>query len=265
MSNHSIYHSLSLLLLISLSCQSSSDLTRPQEVAQPNQVKVNTPAKAENPCLEFDKVNTLVRDGLIDRKEAQNKIRELIPKIRDYFQARGGHNTTPENWIFPVKGYGPKAIGGSNGNGYLPKGYDYFDGNKHGGHPAHDIFINDRNQDELDDTNGKLVEILSMTSGVVVARANEWQPGSELRGGKYIYIYNPATNGLFYYAHNREIFPELGAIVKPGDVIATMGRSGKNAAATRSPTHLHITYLIIEDGYPKPKDLYQALLSAVRK
>jgi hypothetical protein len=43
-------------------------------------------------------------------------------------------------------------------------------------------------------------------------------------------------------------------------VIATVGRSGRNASARRSPTHLHVMFLAIEDGYPKPRDIYQDLL-----
>ena len=72
-----------------------------------------------------------------------------------------------------------------NVSGYQPKGYDYFDGNKHGGHPAHDIFIHDRNQDNIDDNTGRPVDILSVSNGVVIACEQDWNTDSDLRGGKY--------------------------------------------------------------------------------
>jgi peptidoglycan LD-endopeptidase LytH len=249
-------------LLIYFSCSQEQSTSKPPVKDSPTQA----PSKVgqENPCIEFDKLNTLVRDGLIEREKARNQIRELLPRLREYFYEKGGVDSNPKSWVFPLQGYGPNAIGGTNGSGYIAGGYNYFDGNRHTGHPAHDIFIRDKDQDEMDDTTRKPVNVLSMSSGVVVASASEWKAGSDLRGGKYIFIYDPASNGLFYYAHNREIFVEPGKIVKPGDVVATVGRSGKNAYPPRSPSHLHIMYLSIEDGYPKPKDLYQALLSANR-
>jgi len=215
-----------------------------------------------NPCPEFNSINTKVRDGLISREEAQSKIRELIPSIRQYYYSSGGTNSGYEDWVFPLEGYSASAIGGINGNGYKPRGYDYFDGNRHGGHPAQDIFIHDRDQDEFDDYTGEPVNVLSVTNGIVVAAEPDWEPGSDLRGGKYIYIYDPATEGLFYYAHNRQIFVKPGDIVKAGSVIAECGRTGLNAYKKRSPTHLHLMYLHIEDGYPNPENIYKYLISA---
>jgi murein DD-endopeptidase MepM/ murein hydrolase activator NlpD len=216
----------------------------------------------ENPGVQFDKLNTLIRDGAIDREVARIRIIELLPKLREYFQAKGGITSSPNDWVFPLAGYNHKAIGGINGNGYVAKGYSYFDGNKHGGHPAHDIFISDKNQDEMDDTTGRPVDVLAMRSGVVVAAAKDWSPGSALRGGRYVYVFDPADASLIYYAHNREIFVKPGDIVTAGTLLATVGRSGKSAAEARAPTHLHVMRLIVEDGRPKPEDLYQILLRA---
>jgi murein DD-endopeptidase MepM/ murein hydrolase activator NlpD len=98
-----------------------------------------------------------------------------------------------------------------------------------------------------------------MTGGVVVALENEWQADSRLRGGKYLWIYDPANNLLVYYAHNEELFVALGTIVKPGDVLATVGRSGFNAAKRRSPTHLHFSVLRIGNGQPVPVQAYSEL------
>jgi murein DD-endopeptidase MepM/ murein hydrolase activator NlpD len=256
---------LAALLLVALNCHNAG-LPKNAATREPAAMAPTTAAKADadNPCSEFDRLNTLVRDGQVDRHTAREKIRALLPLLRAYFYAKGGADAKPQAWVFPLADYGPTAIGGTSGSGYIATGYDYFDGNLHRGHPAHDIFIHDKNQDQMDDATGKPVNVLSMSSGVVIACAKEWQPGSELRGGKYIFIYDPANNRFFYYAHNGEIFVEPGAVVKPGAVIATVGRSGKSAYAQRSPTHLHLMALMLEDGYPKPENLYTALLAARR-
>lgn len=222
-------------------------------------------SQLENPCDEFNDLNTKVRDGLISRDDAQNQIRELIPKIKEYFSKNGGTEISDKEWIFPLEGYTSASIGGVNGNGYQAKGYDYFDGNKHGGHPAQDIFIIDKNQDNLDDYTKEPVNILSVSNGVVIACESQWETTSDLRGGKYIYIYDPAYAGIFYYAHNSEIFVKPGDVVKAGDVIAHCGRTGLNAYKKRSPTHLHLMFLQVEDGYPKPKNIYNELLNAKTK
>jgi peptidoglycan LD-endopeptidase LytH len=217
------------------------------------------------PCEDFNTLNSQVRDGLISREDARNKIRELLLEIKEYYYQNGGKDISDKEWVFPLKGYTSASIGGVNGSGYQPKSYDYFDGNRHGGHPAYDIFIYDKNQDDLDDYTGQPVSILSVSNGVVIACEPGWDAGSDLRGGKYIYIYDPAYDGIFYYAHNSKIFVKAGDIVKAGDVIAECGRTGLNAYKKRSPTHLHLMYLQVEDGYPKPKNIYEELLNAKTK
>jgi peptidoglycan LD-endopeptidase LytH len=218
------------------------------------------PRSASNPCLDFDRLYASIRDGKIDRQAARDEIRALLPRIRDDFYARGGRDAAPDAWRFPLEGYAANAIGGKNGSGYIAAGYDYFEGYRSHGHPGHDLFIHDTDRDELDDATGKPVNVLSIGSGIVVAHASEWDRGSVLRGGRYIYVYDPHRNGMFYYAHNRSVLVTPGDVVTPGQVIATVGRSGRNASAPRSPTHLHVMFLAIEDGYPKPRDIYQDLL-----
>jgi murein DD-endopeptidase MepM/ murein hydrolase activator NlpD len=215
-----------------------------------------------NVCVEFDELNTKIRDGEISKKDAIEQIKILIPKIKKYFFDNGGKEYTYKEWVFPLKGYGPSAIGGNNGSGYNASGYDYFDGNKHGGHPAHDIFINDRNQDGIDDYTGEPVDVLSMSSGVVVALEKEWSSNSDLKGGKYIWIYDTYSESLFYYAHNRKVVVNVGDIVKPGDKIAEVGRTGLNAYKKRSPTHLHFSLMPVKDGVVKPENPYEDLINA---
>jgi murein DD-endopeptidase MepM/ murein hydrolase activator NlpD len=213
-----------------------------------------------DPCVEFDRLYAQIRDGHVARAAALPQIRILLPRIRAYFDTHGGRAAPRDTWRFPLEGYGAGDIGGTRGSGYVADGYDYFDGYNSHGHPGHDIFIHDRNQDELDDGTGKPVNVLSISSGVVVAEATDWAPDSVLRGGRYVYIYDPLANGMFYYAHNRSVLVKPGDIVRPGQIIATAGRSGRNAAAPRSPTHLHVMFLAMEDGYPRPRDIYPDLL-----
>jgi peptidoglycan LD-endopeptidase LytH len=214
-----------------------------------------------NPCVEFDRLYAQIRDRKIPHESARAQVRELVPRIQAYFQARRTTPTAPENWRFPLEGYGAESIGGKDGSGYVATGYDYFDGYKSHGHPGHDLFIHDRNRDELDDQTGKPVAVLSISTGVVVAIAADWPPDSPLRGGRYVYVYDPAAGGMFYYAHNRAVLVSPGEIVTAGQTIAYVGRSGRNASAPRSPTHLHVMFLAIEeDGYPRPRDIYADLL-----
>jgi len=142
-----------------------------------------------DPCLEFDALYAQIRDRTIARDAARRRVTALIPEIRGEFYARGGADSPPESWRFPLQGYGAEAIGGKNGSGYMPAGYDWFDGYKSRGHPGHDLFIHDSNRDELDDLTGRPVTVVSMTAGIVVATALEWKADSVLRGGRYIYIY----------------------------------------------------------------------------
>ena len=211
------------------------------------------------PSAVFHELSTMVRDGRISRSHAGSRMREILPRIAEDYYARGGKDFPRDQWVFPVEGVSPRAIGGRNDEGYKARGYDYFDGNRHGGHPSFDIFIRDRNRDFLDDGTGKPVRVRSMTEGMVVSVEKEWQAGSRLRGGNYIWIYNPSEKALVYYAHNRNVLVRVGDIVAPGDPIATVGRSGQNAWKARSPTHLHLTFLKVEGGYPVPVNIYPIL------
>ena len=214
-------------------------------------------------ATQFDSVNTLVRDNKIDKAQALKKLQIIFPELQSAYNRLKPDTAKKEKWIFPVEGYSSKAIGGKNGEGYIPKGYDYFDGNKHGGHAAQDVFIYDKNQDCKDDRTGKVVNIRSATNGIVVALEKGWDSTSSLRGGKYIYIYEPNDNVLFYYAHNNEVLVDVGQIINAGDTIATVGRTGLNAFKQRSPTHLHFMKLALDkEFYPKPANTYQELLKA---
>ena len=147
--------------------------------------------------------------------------------------------------------------------GIKSQGYDFFDGNRHKGHPGHDIFIRDRDQDGNDDSTGKPVNVISASSGIVVSVNLNWEPSSPIRGGNYIWIYEPSKSRYYYYAHLNEIFVKIGRIVSRGERIGTVGRTGKNAYPKRSPTHLHFTVHPLAEGYPRPVDPYRELVKEV--
>jgi peptidoglycan LD-endopeptidase LytH len=166
-------------------------------------------------------------------------------------------------FVFPLRGYGPAAIGGTHGEGYVGKGFDLFDYKVRGSHPAQDIFINDRDQDHLDDRTNRPVDVLAMRTGLVLAVETDWQPGSAYRGGNWIWVYDPVLHGLWYYAHNHRVLVTPGQWVEGGQKISEMGRTGFNAYLPRSPTHLHLMYLQIQpDGMPLPGNTYAWLVRA---
>ncbi|MFD2519244.1 M23 family metallopeptidase [Emticicia soli] len=174
------------------------------------------------------------------------------------------YDSSEVNIFFPLLGFDYRAVGGRNGSGFRGAGYDLFDQDAKGSHPAHDIFIKDKNQDCKDDRTGDYVSILSVSDGVVIGTETNWQPGSEYRGGNYIWIYDTITGGLWYYAHQKEVYVKTGDIVKAGQKISIIGRTGYNAYMKRSDTHLHLTYLAIDEyGNPLPINTYGWLKNAV--
>lgn len=137
-----------------------------------------------------------------------------------------------------MKGHSHKAIGGVNGSGYKQAGYDYFDGDRHRGHPSQDIFIRDKKQQCVDERTKKPVDILSITGGVVVAVEKDWDSGNTPRGGKYIWIYDPTSHALVYYAHYSIVSVKVGDVIKPGNIIAIVGRTGFIASKRTSPCNI---------------------------
>jgi len=211
-------------------------------------------------CIKINELNTAVLNGTIKRAEAVKQFKTLIQIVR------GNSPMLKEDvWVFPLQGYQTNAIGGTNGNGYNDKGYNYLDGNKHTAHPAHDIFITDKNQDDMDDRTGKPVNVLAVDDGLVIACNNEWAPTSTMRGGKFIWIYHRQLNIISYYAHNRTILVKPGDMVKQGQKIAEVGRTGLNAYKKRSPTHLHFSAFQLTHYLPVPYNPYLQLKQAKKQ
>ncbi|MGZ3832921.1 MAG: M23 family metallopeptidase [Mucilaginibacter sp.] len=212
----------------------------------------------------FNNFNTAVLKGGATLEQAAKQFDTLQNAIRHFAMIRSQIDPEKSGWVFPLDGYNYRAIGGTNGNGYDDRGYRYLDGNRHLAHPAHDIFISDKNQDCLDDRTLQPVNVVAVANGIVIACTNDWEPTSNLRGGKYIWIYHQAGPGepwatLTYYAHNRAIFVKPGQWVKQGQKIAEVGRNGYNAYKKRSPTHLHFSAFHLINGLPVPYNCYLKL------
>lgn len=217
---------------------------------------------AYNPARGWLPLLTLIRKNEIPKEDAIEKMENLIHDINDYLTEKNADIYPKESWIFPVRGYTLSAIGGFNGSGYKPGDFDFFDLST-GGHPAHDIFIQDYDQDKLDDVTNKPVEILSMSGGIVVETRKNWTTNMMyIKGGNIVYVYDDFTDGFFYYAHLNRVFMNVGDLVEPGMVLGTMGRTGQNAYPSRSPTHLHIMYVKSYDGDLRPVNIYDDLLNA---
>lgn len=201
-----------------------------------------------------------VRDKKLQRKQAVDSMNNFMEELNLYIIRNNPKVYKKSEWVFPVKGYNYSAIGGKNGNGYVVGDFDFYDGST-GGHPAQDIFISDKNQDCVDDVTNKNVKILSMSGGIVVETRKNWTAQMmDIKGGNIVYVYDNFSDGLFYYAHLDKIEVNVGDFVYPGMELGTMGRTGKNAFPSRSPTHLHIMYVKNSNGDLKPHNLYEDLV-----
>jgi murein DD-endopeptidase MepM/ murein hydrolase activator NlpD len=219
--------------------------------------------KAAEYCNAFRQVQIDIRDGIITPDSARYAFQSVMRKFRTMYNRDSCVAIDSSYFVFPVRNYRPRESIGGKGRGYRASGFDLFDMNVKGSHPAHDIFVRDKNQDNLDDRTWQPVDVLAFSSGIVVATEHSWKYDNELRGGNWVWIYDPCLDGLFFYAHNNVVNVATGQWVNAGEKIAEMGRSGFNAYQKRSPTHLHLMYLSLdEDAYPEPYDTYQWLLNA---
>jgi peptidoglycan LD-endopeptidase LytH len=218
-------------------------------------------------CTFADSLNVFDKWNSLDKKIALNKIDkniaiELLKKyetaVTKYFYENAGKEIKRENWIFPLKNYSSIKFF-KNGKDYKDTYYDFFDGNKSWGHPASDIIIADTNKDCKDDVTGNPVDVVSISSGVVISTDTTWQTGSILRAGKFVRIYDVTNKKLLYYSHLKEVYKKPGDIVNPGDKIGEVGRTGRSAILNIGETHLHVALLYIEDGYPYPEPLIEDL------
>ncbi len=217
-----------------------------------------------DPASEWHLLYLQIRDRLIVKEEARRELRELEILLKKAYP-ENLKKGTGDRLCFPLKGYTPTSIGGKQGSGYKPQGYDFFDSNQHKGHPGHDLFIRDKNQDGLDDDTGKPVEVLSASPGIVVSVNLNWRPSSAIRGGNYVWIYEPMKDRYYYYAHLQEVFVKVGQMVFRGERLGTVGRTGLNAYRKKSSTHLHFTVHHSVEGSPTSINPYNELMQAIQK
>ena len=200
----------------------------------------------------------------IDKDEAVDLLKDFEAPLRAYFRKLGGVNTGRDHWVFPLKNYSTITYR-DGGNDFILGDYDYFQGSNSKGHPAHDIMIADTNKDLNDDVTGKPVDVVSMGSGVVISVDTSWAPGSKLRGGKFVKIFDVTNDGIFYYSHLSEVTVFPGMILNAGDKIGQVGRTGRRTILPQGMTHLHIAYLRYDDGYPVPEEFINDLRRSEQK
>lgn len=220
--------------------------------------------ESSNVVEKWDVFEKEVRDQKISKDSAKKVFPYLYEKLKKYSE-KYKFDTLTTSWDFPVAGYGMDAVGKG---GFKPdiyyggspiRGYNFYDGNKHGGHPAYDIFIHDKDQDCLDDNIGKPVDIVAPVDLMILSIFTDWIKDSGIRGGNYVWALDPIENQIFYFAHLDSIFVKGGDFSKKDKPIGTMGRSGKNAWVKRCPTHLHMMVLKIDGEELIPVDYLHLL------
>jgi hypothetical protein len=218
------------------------------------------PAEELDPLMRsserFEDLYQAIGDSSITPDSAEHAFKVLFLDLKRHtssFEKECREDLARSGYVFPVRGYSPKSSIGGRGRGYKPNGFDFFDARIRKSHPAHDLFIRDRDNDAIDDVMCEPVDVLAFTGGFVLGTKEDWSPESQWRGGNYIWVYNPCLDALLYYAHNSTVDVRPGQWIKAGDVLGKMGRTGFNAQQARSTTHLHFMYLkITEEGLPEP-------------
>ena len=211
-----------------------------------------------DPIAEWNHFEKAVRDGTLPKEEAKKQFPALYAGMKNL--CSGFPSKQPASWVFPVQDHGNRDMGAG---GFQPhirygdspiRGYDFYDGNRHGGHPAYDIFVR----------HGKPAVALAPVDLFILSIESNWEPGSEIRGGRYVWALDPGRDFLFYFAHLDEILVKPGSVCKAGEIVGTVGRTGKNAYPRRSPTHLHLMVLKVQEGNLIPVDYLPYLQSGRR-
>jgi hypothetical protein len=215
-----------------------------------------------NPIARWDKTDKLIWDNKIEIDAAVDSIAIYVPLAVDYCKIIDMPFTKRDEWVFPMAGY-TKTSYRSDGKDYKDEKFDYFQGGNSHGHPAHDIFILDSDSNIVEDATGKKVDASAMVSGVIINIKNNWIPSDMGRGGNFVKLFDPVSKAIFYYSHLDSVTVSPGQIVRAGEKIGVVGRTGRKAF--RGKTHLHIAYYKIVNGYPKPVDILQNLYNAQKR
>ena len=214
-------------------------------------------------CNTFRQIQLDIRTCSISPDSARLAFQTVMRNIKSQFNKDSCKAIDSSYFVYPIRSYTPNESIGGRGEGYRGEGFDLFDMGVSGSHPAHDLFVYDKNQDNIDDRTWRPVDVLAFTSGIVIATETSWRFDSDLRGGNWIWIYDPCLDALVYYAHNNIVNVQPGQWVNAGDKISEMGRTGFNAYKKRSPTHLHLMFLKLnQQDLPEPYDTYEWMLQA---
>ena len=210
----------------------------------------------------WNRTDSLVMINKINKDNAVDSIKLYVAQAVEDFNSLNIPATDRNEWVFPMSGW-TKVVYRSGGRDYKDERFDYFQGGESMNHPAHDIFILDNDSDGVEDVTGKKVLAVAMVTGVVFTEYSGFKPGDFIRGGNNVKIFDPKTEAMFYYSHLDSVFVHPGQLVKAGDAIGYVGRTGRKAI--KGKTHLHIAYYKIFDGYPRPKDILGDLYRAEKK
>jgi murein DD-endopeptidase MepM/ murein hydrolase activator NlpD len=224
----------------------------------------NSPAEAP-PQTAPDRFRQLlidIRTQQISPYEAQKRFQSVMRELHYEYPADNVDSAYVQ-LVFPLKGKNYRDVGGK-GRGFFGRHFDLFDHSIARSHPAHDIFIYDPDHNCIDDRTGTYADVVAVSKGMVIATETAWSEDMmEFKGGNYVWMYDFQTGGLWYYAHLRATYVHPGQFIEAGDKLGEVGRSGFNATANRSDTHLHLMHLAIEPDYlPRPIDHYQWLKNA---
>lgn len=212
--------------------------------------------------LRWDKTDQLIRDRKIDKDNAMDSIALYVPLAITEFRSKGIPGTTRHDWVFPMSGWTTVTYR-AGGKDYKDETFDYFQGGEFKGHPAHDIFILDNDSNGVEDSTGEKVFAAAMVTGIVLSEYSSWFKGDYFRSGNYVKLFDPESKGIFYYSHLDSVFVEAGQVVKAGEPIGYVGRTGRKAI--KGKTHIHIAYYKIEEGYPMPVDIIKDLYVLEKK
>lgn len=217
-------------------------------------------ALSGSPLEAWNRYEKQVRDQSLPKDTLIARVPAVYASIRGL--AAEPSRDTGFLWGIPVAGASLRDVGkggfrpGIRYGGSKVKGYDFFDGNLHGGHPAYDIFIRDKDRNAKDDGTDLPVEVLAPEDMILISKEDSWTPGSDMRGGKYAWALIPRADMLIYFAHLDTIYANPGDRVTAGKSFGRVGRTGKNAWAARSPTHLHFMVLRVAGGALRPVDYF---------
>ncbi|UBM60674.1 M23 family metallopeptidase [Marinilongibacter aquaticus] len=220
----------------------------------------NTERQVDNQ-RDFKQLLVDIREQKITPQLAKLEFKRIMSELEERYP-HAAFDSANVSLVFPLLGKNYRSVGG-RGRGFYGRHFDLFDHSVAKSHPAHDIFIYDRDKDCKEDISGKYMDVLAVSDGVVIATETEWTEEKGYKGGNYVWLYDFQTGGLWYYAHQRKVYVVEGQKVQAGDKIGEVGRSGFNAKTNRSDTHLHLMFLKLDEhNEPTPLNHYPWLKAA---